>query len=70
MARINPAHMQGHPELLADLEAMLLEIIGCSLQPMVHMEGMHLPRPPLSAGQQQSGRVSPAAEGHSQRQSR
>jgi hypothetical protein len=35
--------------------AVLLKVISCGLQPVVHMEGVHLPRPLVGTGQQQRG---------------
>ena len=43
---------------------MRLESIGGGLQAVVHMPGVHLPRPALRTGQQQGGGIGPAAVAH------
>ena len=67
---IDPAHPQRHRQTLADLLAMALKVIGCGLQAMVDMPGLHLPRPALGTRQQLGAGVGPAAERHGQRQGR
>ena len=54
-ASINPTHMQGQVQTGANALAVLLKVISCGLQPVVHMEGVHLPRPLIGTGQQQRG---------------
>jgi hypothetical protein len=44
--------MQGQVQTGANPLAVLLKFISCGLQPVVHMEGVHLAGPLVSAGQQ------------------
>ena len=52
-ARIDAAHMQRHAQALTQRHAMLLKVVGCRLQPVVHVPGFDAPRPARRAGQQQ-----------------
>ena len=69
-SRVHPADMQGHAQARAQVDAMALEVVGRRLQAVVHMPGLHLPRPARGAGQQQRAGVGAAAQRHRQRQRR
>lgn len=60
-------YMQGNAALRTKTAAKRFKLCRRRLQPMVDVDGCHLPWPKLPASQQQGGGVSPAAKGHSQR---
>ena len=66
--RIDTAPQQGHVQARTQRAAVALEVVGRRLQAVVHMPGLHLPRPARRAGQQQRGGIGAAAQGHRQRQ--
>jgi len=68
--RMHAPHLQRHAERLAGGAAMPLEGVGRLLQPMVHVDGLHLAGPAARRSQQQHGGIGAAAvcDGQGQRQ--
>ena len=68
VACIDIRHGQWHLQIEAGLTAMRIKAIRCGLQTMVHMNGVHLPRPALHTRMQQRGGVCATTVGHGHRQ--
>ena len=68
MARIHAFNNQWHRKAGAQGHTVLLKVVCGGLQAMMNMNGHHLIRPFLRAGDEQCGRISAAAQGNSQRQ--
>ena len=66
VAGIDPLHCEGHTELRAKLDAIPLKVVSRSLQAVVDVNGVNLPRPFLGAAKQQGGGIGAAAQSNSQ----
>jgi hypothetical protein len=61
---MHTGHPAGHAQAFAHRLGMGGKGVGTGLQAVVHMQGLHAPRPQRMGRQQQGRGIGPATEGH------